>query len=98
MSVESHKTRFNFDKPTDREARDALQAVPAGQRNQFILNAICEYGEQTAEEERQERFAQQVAVIVMDGLSDTSIYTVPGEAASMKEPDADVWEKSLAMA
>ena len=60
-----------------------------GQRNQFILNAICAYGEQT-EEERQERFAQRVAEIVMDGLSDASIFTVPGEAANTKEPDADM--------
>jgi hypothetical protein len=40
-----------------------------GQRNQFILNAICSYGEEQTEEERQERFAQRVAEIVMDGLS-----------------------------
>ena len=39
-----------------------------------------------------------MAEIVMDGLSDASMYMAPGEAASTKEPDADVQEKSLAMA
>lgn len=98
MSIECRNLRFNLEKKTDRQARDILQAVPMGQRNQFILNAICAYGEQTAEAERQERFAQRVAEIVMDGFSDTSMYMVPGVAASTKEPDADVREKSLAMA
>ena len=69
-----------------------------GQRNQFILNAICSYGEEQTEEERQERFAQRVAEIVMDGLSDASMYMAPGKAANTKDPDADVQEKSLAMA
>ena len=98
MSIECRNLRFNLEKKTDRQARDILQAVPMGQRNQFILNAICSYGEQQTEEERQERFAQRVAEIVMDGLSDAPIFTVPGVAANTKEPDADVWEKSLAMA
>ena len=98
MSIECRNLRFNLEKKTDRQARDILQAVPMGQRNQFILNAICAYGEQTAEAERQERFAQRVAEIVMDGLSDAPIFTVPGVAANTKEPDADVREKSLAMA
>lgn len=70
MSIECRNLRFNLEKKTDRQARDILQAVPMGQRNQFILNAICSYGEEQTEEERQERFAQRVAEIVMDGLSD----------------------------
>ena len=98
MSIECRNLRFNLEKKMDRQARDILQAVPMGQRNQFILNAICSYGEQQTEEERQERFAQRVAEIVMDGLFNASMYMLPGEAASTKKPDADVREKSLAMA
>ena len=83
MSVESHKLRFNLDKPADREAWDALQAVPAGQRNQFILQAIHAYAVEPAE---RERLARRIAELVVDML--------PGVPAAPSvepapEPDAD---------
>ena len=98
MDIECRNLRFNLEKELDRKARSILQSVPVGQRNLFVLKAICAYGDQQTEEERQERFAQRVAEIVMDGLSDASIYTVSQAAASPKEPDDDVWERSLAIA
>ncbi len=98
MDIECRNLRLNLEKELDRNARDILQAVPMGQRNLFILNAICAFGDQQTEEERQERFAQRVAEIVMDGLSDASIYTFSQAAASPKESDADVQERSMAIA
>lgn len=98
MGIECRNLRFNLEKELDRKARDTLQAVPTGQRNLFILNAICTYGDQQTEEERQEQFAQRVAEIVMDALSDASIYTLSQAAAPPKEPDADVQERSMAIA
>ena len=98
MDIECRNLRFNLEKELDRKARDILQAVPMGQRNLFVLNAICAYDDQQMDEERQERFAQRVAEIVMDALSDASIYTVSQAAECPKEPDADVQEKSMAIA
>ena len=98
MDIESRSLRFNLEKELDRKARATLQTVPAGQRNLFILNAILAYGDQQTEEERQERFARQVAEIVMDTLSDASIPVSGAGAERKKAPDADVFEKSMAMA
>ena len=98
MDIECRNLRFNLEKELDRKARDILQAVPRGQRNLFVLNAICAYGDQQTEEERQEQFAQRVAEIVIDGLSDASIYTVSQAEASPKEPDDNVQERSMAIA
>lgn len=98
MDIECRNLRFNLEKELDRKARSILQSVPVGQRNLFVLKAICAYGDQQTEEERQERLAQRVAEIVMDGLSDASIYTVSQSAASPKEPDDDVQERSMAIA
>ena len=98
MEIESRSLRFNREKELDRKAWDTLQAVPTGQRNLFILNAISAYGEQQIEEERQERFAWRVAGIVMDALTDASINSPVTATDREKEPDADVYEKSMAMA
>lgn len=98
MEVESRSLRFNLEKELDRKAWDTLQAVPAGQRNMFILNAISAYGDQQTEEERQERFARRVAEIVVDMLSDASIPVSGAGAERKKGTDADVFEKSMAMA
>ena len=92
MSVESHKLRFNLDKPADREAWDILQKVPAGQRNQFILQAIHAYAVEPAE---RERLAQRIAELMVDML--------PGvPAAPSVEPapkrDADTQARSLEIA
>ena len=92
MSVESHKLRFNLEKPADRAAWDALQAVPAGQRNQFILQAIHAYALEPVE---RERLARRVAELVVDMLPG-----VPA-APSVKpahEPDADTQARSLEIA
>lgn len=98
MEIESRSLRFNLEKELDRKAWDTLQAVSAGQRNLFILNAILAYGDQQTEEERQERFARRVAEIVVDMLSDASILVSGAGAERKKGTDADVFEKSMAMA
>ena len=98
MEVESRSLRFNLEKELDRKAWATLQAVPAGQRNLFILNAISAYGDQQTEEERQERFARRVAEIVMDTLSDASTLASGADAERKRAPDADVFEKSMAIA
>jgi len=98
MEIESRSLRFNLEKELDRKAWDILQAVPAGQRNLFILNAICAYGDQQTEEERQDRFARRVAEIVMDALSDALIPVSDVGIERKKASDADVFEKSMAMA
>ena len=92
MSVESHKLRFNLEKPLDRAAWDALQAVPAGQRNQFILQAIHAYALEPAE---RERLTRRVAELVVDML--------PGVPAALSvepapERDADTQARSLEIA
>ena len=92
MSVESHKLRFNLDKPADREAWDILQTGPAGQRNQFILQAIHAYAVEPAE---RERLARRIAELVVDMLpgapADPSVEPAP-------EPDADTQARSLEIA
>ena len=92
MSVESHKLRFNLDKPADREAWDILQTVPAGQRNQFILQAIHAYAVEPAE---RERLARRIAELVVDMLPGAPAATpaVPAPA-----PDADTQARSLEIA
>ena len=45
MVIECRNLRFNLEKELDRKAKETLLAVPVGQRTQFILNAICAYGE-----------------------------------------------------
>ena len=92
MPVESHKLRFNLDKPTDRAAWDALQAVPAGQRNQFILKAIHAYAVDPAETER---LAKRIAKLVVDMLP--AAPAVPS-ADPAPEPDADTQARSLEIA
>ncbi len=92
MSVESHKLRFNLEKPLDRAAWDALQAVPAGQRNQFILQAIHAYALEPVE---RERLARRVAELVVDMLP--SVPAAPSVEPA-PERDADTQERSLEIA
>lgn len=92
MSVESHKLRFNLEKPADRAAWDALQAVPAGQRNQFILQAIHAYAVEPVE---RERLARRIAELVVDMLSGTP---AAPSVETMPEPDADTQARSLEIA
>ena len=92
MSVESHKLRFNLDKPADREAWDILQAVPAGQRNQFILQAIHANAVEPAE---RERLARRIAELVVDMLP--GVPAAPS-AVPAPEPDADTQARSLEIA
>lgn len=92
MSVESHKLRFNLDKPTDRAAWDALQAVPAGQRNQFILQAIHVYALEPVE---RERLARRVAELVVEMLPGAP---AAPSAVPAPEPDADTQARSMEIA
>ena len=92
MSVESHKLRFNLEKPADRAAWDALQAVPAGQRNQFILQAIHANAVEPAE---RERLARRIAELVVDMLP--GVPAAPS-AVPAPEPDADTQARSLEIA
>ena len=94
MGVECRNLRFNLEKELDRKAKETLLAVPVGQRNQFILNAICAYGKQQAEEDRQERFAQRVAEIVLDALADVPVGAI-GSKHREAEPNEDVLKKNL---
>ena len=94
MDVECRNLRFNLEKELDRKAKETLLAVPVGQRNQFILNAICAYGEQQAEEDRQEQFAQRVAEIVLDALADVPVGTIGGKNAETV-PDEETLKKNL---
>ena len=92
MSVESHKLRFNLDKTTDRAAWDALQAIPAGQRNQFILQAIHAYAVEPVE---RERLAQRIAELVVDMLPGVS---AAPSAEPAPERDVDTQARSLEIA
>ena len=92
MSVESHKLRFNLEKPLDRAARDALQAVPAGQRNQFILQAIHAYALEPVE---RERLARRVAELVVDMLP--GVLAAPSVEPA-HEPNADTQARSMEIA
>ena len=94
MEVECRTLRFNLEKDLDRRAKDTLYTVPVGQRNQFILNAICAYGKQQADEEHQEQFAHRVAEIVIDALADIPMVSI-GSRNTDSEPDKDTMEKSL---
>ena len=97
MSVESHKLRFNLDKPLDREAWEIIQAVPSGKRSRFIMNAIIAHEQRQAEEE-QERLAERIADLVADRLSDYSVPVLATAHGVPSEPDADTLERSLAIA
>ena len=92
MPVESHKLRFNLDKPSDREAWDTLQAIPAGQRNQFILQAIHAYAVEPVE---RERLAQRIAELVVDMLPGVS---AAPSAEPAPERDVDTQARSLEIA
>ena len=92
MSVESHKLRFNLDKPADREVWDALQAIPTGQRNQFILQAIHAYAVEPAE---RERLARRIAELVVDMLPNAPAVPVP---EPVSESNADTQAQSLKIA
>ena len=92
MSVESHKLRFNLEKPADRAAWDALQAVPAGQRNQFILQAIHAYALEPVE---RERLAKRVAELVVDMLP--GVPAAPSAELAF-EPDVDTQARSMEIA
>ena len=92
MPVESHKLRFNLDKPTDRKAWDTLQAVPAGQRNQFILQAIHAYAVEPVE---RERLAKRIAELVVDMLPNAPAVPI---SEPVSEPDANTQAQSLKIA
>ena len=92
MSDESHKLRFNLEKPLDRAARDALQAVPAGQRNQFILQAIHAYAVEPVEREWLARRVAELVVNMLPGVS------AAPSAEPAPEPDADTQAQSLKIA
>ena len=94
MEVECRTLRFNLEKELDRRAKDTLYTVPVGQRNQFILNAICAYGEQQSDGERLEQFAQRVTEIVIDALAGIPTVSI-GSRNTDYEPDKDTMEKSL---
>ena len=94
MEVECRNLRFNLEKELDRKAKETLLAVPVGQRNQFILNAICTYGEQQTEKDRQEQFAQRVAEIVLDALADVPVGAI-GSNRTEAEPDEETLKKNL---
>ncbi len=89
MSVESHKLRFNLDKPMDRAAWDTLQAIPTGQRNQFILQAIHAFAIEPAE---RERLARRIAELVVDMLPGVS---AAPSAEPAPERDVDTQARSL---
>ena len=91
MRVECRNLRFNLGKERDRKAKETLLTVPNGQQNQFILNAICAYGEQQKVEDRQEQFAQRVAEIILDALADIPL----GGIRMEPEADKEAMEKNL---
>ena len=92
MAVESRKLRFNLDKSIDREAWSALQSIPAGQRNQFVLKAIHAYAVEPAETERLARLIAELVVDMLPGVP-----TAP-TVESAPEPDADTQAQSLKIA
>lgn len=95
MSVESHKLRFNMDKPSEQDAWNIVQSVPSGKRNRFILDAILEYEQRKTEEEQQDRFAERIADKVAERLSDATIRVVESATDSAPAPDADAMEKNM---
>lgn len=94
MRVECRNLRFNLEKERDRKAKETLLTVPNGQQNQFILNAICAYGEQQKAEDRQEQFAQRVAEIILDALADIPLGGIGSKSMEPKE-DKEAMEKNL---
>ena len=95
MSVESHKLRFNMDKPSEQEAWNIVQSVPSGKRNRFILDAILEHEQRQSEEERQDQFAGRIADMVAKRLSDGTVRVAEIATDSAPTPDADAMEKNL---
>jgi hypothetical protein len=94
MVIECRNLRFNLEKELDRKAKETLLAVPVGQRTQFILNAICAYGEQQTEIDRQEQFALRVAEIVLDALADVPVGAI-GSKSAETVPDEETLKKNL---
>ena len=94
MRIECRNLRFNLEKERDRKAKETLLTVPNGQQNQFILNAICAYGEQQKAEDRQEQFAQRVAEIILDALADIPLGGI-GSKSMEPEADKEAMEKNL---
>ena len=92
MVVVNHKIRFNLDKTKDWEVRDVLQAIHAGQRNQFILQAIHAYAVEPVE---RERLAQRIAELVVDMLPGVS---AAPSAEPAPERDVDTQARSLEIA
>ena len=90
MVIECRNLRFNLETELDRKAKETLLAVPVGQRTQFILNAICAYGEQ----DRQEQFALRVAEIVLDALADVPVGAI-GSKSAETVPDEETLKKNL---
>ena len=97
MAVEHQKLRFNLDKTLDAEAWNAVQAVLAGQRNQFILNAIRSYTEQQTQKEQQQVLAKQIADLVVGRLSAVTV-TTAAPVSACHDSDTDVYEQSMAIA
>ena len=95
MSVESHKLRFNLNKPLEQKVWEIVQSVPSGKRNRFILDAILAFDQQQAEEEQQERLAERIADMVAERLSGGIIRVAENTTESVPTQDADTMEKNL---
>lgn len=95
MPVESHKLRFNLNKPLEQKAWEIVQSVASGKRNRFILDAILAFDQQQAEEEQQERLAERIADIVAERLSDGTVQITKSTADSASAPDAEAMEKNM---
>ena len=95
MSVESHKLRFNMDKPSEQAAWEIVQSIPSGKRNRFILDAILAYEQRQSEEEQQDRFAERIADQVVERLSDGIVRVAENTTDSAPTPDADAMEKNM---
>lgn len=95
MSVESHKLRFNMDKPSEQEAWEIVQSIPSGKRNRFILDAILACEQRQSEEEQQDRLAERIADKVAERLSDGTVRVAENATDSAPTPNADAMEKNL---
>ena len=91
MPVESHKLRFNLNKPLEQKAWEIVQTVPSGKRNRFILDAILAFDQRQTEEEQQERLAERIADMVAERISGG----IKSTADSASAPDAEAMEKNM---
>ena len=95
MSVESHKLRFNMNKPSEQAAWEIVQSIPSGKRNRFILDAILAYEQRQSEEEQQDRLAERIADMVVERLSSGIVRVVESATDSAPTSDANAMEKNM---